>query len=150
VFALMCSQVFSLQPPNTLPALSCVFPAADQEPRHQGRHQTRQQCCACSSLRYFLRQIVNRVVEIKDRKLQDYVGDYNYYLEQNLEARRKELEREAELEAAAPKVKSQSKMTRVRTGQNSRLGSNKLGSVVTCLCCCRLYRALCKAASCTC
>lgn len=91
---------------------------------------------------------MNRVVEIKDRKLQDYVGDYNYYLEQNLEARRKELEREAELEAAAPKVKSQSKMTRVRTGQNFRLGSNKLGSVLTCLCCCRLYRALCKAASC--
>lgn len=63
--------------------------------------------------RYFLRQIVNRVVEIKGRKLADYVGDYNYYLEQNLEARRKELEREAELEAAAPKIKSQSKMTRV-------------------------------------
>ncbi|GAQ89091.1 ABC transporter family protein [Klebsormidium nitens] len=67
---------------------------------------------AVSHDRYFLRQIVNRVVEIKGRKLADYVGDYNYYLEQNLEARRKELEREAELEAAAPKIKSQSKMTR--------------------------------------
>lgn len=27
--------------------------------------------------RYFIRQIVNRVVEVNDRKLQDYKGDYN-------------------------------------------------------------------------
>lgn len=67
---------------------------------------------AVSHDRYFLRQIVNRVVEVKDHKLQDYSGDYNYYLEQNLEARRKELEREQELQEAAPTVKAKSKMSK--------------------------------------
>ncbi|XP_022774894.1 ABC transporter F family member 5-like [Durio zibethinus] len=62
--------------------------------------------------RYFIRQIVNRVVEVKDGHLQDYIGDYNYYLEKNVEAREKELEREAELEEKAPKVKAKSKMSK--------------------------------------
>ncbi|KAE8663662.1 ABC transporter F family member 5 [Hibiscus syriacus] len=62
--------------------------------------------------RYFIRQIVNRVVEVKDGHLQDYAGDYNYYLEKNIEAREKELEREAELEEKAPKVKAKSKMSK--------------------------------------
>ncbi|XVE83240.1 hypothetical protein DITRI_Ditri16bG0071900 [Diplodiscus trichospermus] len=62
--------------------------------------------------RYFIRQIVNRVVEVKDGHLQDYIGDYNYYLEKNLEARAKELEREEELEEKAPKVKAKSKMSK--------------------------------------
>uniref|UniRef100_A0A2P2K7I6 Uncharacterized protein MANES_12G143100 n=1 Tax=Rhizophora mucronata TaxID=61149 RepID=A0A2P2K7I6_RHIMU len=64
--------------------------------------------------RYFIKQIVNRVVEVKDCKLQDYAGDYNYYLEKNLDARARELEREAELEEKAPKVKAKSKMSKVR------------------------------------
>lgn len=67
---------------------------------------------AVSHDRYFLRQIVNRVVEVKDGMLWDYVGDYNYYLENNLEARKRELEREEELEAKAPKVKAKSKMSK--------------------------------------
>ncbi|KAL2610778.1 hypothetical protein R1flu_022470 [Riccia fluitans] len=67
---------------------------------------------AVSHDRYFLRQIVNRVVEVKDRKLEDYVGDYNYYLEQNLEARQQELAREEELDAKSPTVKSKSKMSK--------------------------------------
>ncbi|CAD5185797.1 unnamed protein product [Musa acuminata subsp. malaccensis] len=62
--------------------------------------------------RYFIRQIVNRVVEVKDETMQDYAGDYNYYLEKNLEARDRELEREAELEERAPKVKAKSKMSK--------------------------------------
>ncbi|KAG9451210.1 hypothetical protein H6P81_011175 [Aristolochia fimbriata] len=62
--------------------------------------------------RYFIRQIVNRVIEVKDRNLQDYAGDYNYYLEKNLDARDRELEREAELEEKAPKVKAKSKMSK--------------------------------------
>lgn len=62
--------------------------------------------------RYFIRQIVNRVVEVKDCNLQDYAGDYNYYLEKNLDARERELEREAELEEKAPKVKAKSKMSK--------------------------------------
>ncbi|XP_068636481.1 ABC transporter F family member 5 isoform X2 [Aristolochia californica] len=62
--------------------------------------------------RYFIRQIVNRVIEVKDSNLQDYAGDYNYYLEKNLDARERELEREAELEEKAPKVKAKSKMSK--------------------------------------
>ncbi|PIN20225.1 putative transporter (ABC superfamily) [Handroanthus impetiginosus] len=62
--------------------------------------------------RYFIRQIVNRVLEVKDGTLQDYAGDYNYYLEKNLEARERELEREAELEEKSPKAKAKSKMSK--------------------------------------
>lgn len=62
--------------------------------------------------RYFIKQIVNRVVEVKDSSLQDYAGDYNYYLEKNLDARVRELEREAELEEKAPKAKAKSKMSK--------------------------------------
>ncbi|WOL02712.1 ABC transporter F family member 5 isoform X2 [Canna indica] len=62
--------------------------------------------------RYFIRQIVNRVVEVKDQTLQDYAGDYNYYLEKNLEARERELEREAEIEEKGPKIKAKSKMSK--------------------------------------
>eukprot|EP00249_Psilotum_nudum_P021525 c28141_g1_i1 orf=636-3107(-) len=67
---------------------------------------------AVSHDRYFLRQIVNRVVELKNGTLENYAGDYNYYLEQNLEARRRELEREAELEAKSSTVKAKSKMSK--------------------------------------
>ncbi|CAI9763442.1 unnamed protein product [Fraxinus pennsylvanica] len=62
--------------------------------------------------RYFIKQIVNRVLEVKDGNLRDYAGDYNYYLEKNLEAREKELEREAELEEKSPKSKAKSKMSK--------------------------------------
>lgn len=67
---------------------------------------------AVSHDRYFLRQIVNRVVEVNNKKLQNYAGDYNYYLEQNLEARRLEMERNKELDAKAPIVKAKSKMSK--------------------------------------
>ncbi|CAH9111964.1 unnamed protein product [Cuscuta epithymum] len=62
--------------------------------------------------RYFIKQIVNRVLEVKDGALQDYDGDYEYYLEKNLEAREKQLEREAELDEKSPKAKSKTKMSK--------------------------------------
>ncbi|XP_062182300.1 ABC transporter F family member 5-like [Phragmites australis] len=62
--------------------------------------------------RYFVKQIVNRVIEVNDQTIQDYQGDYNYYLERNLEARERELAREEELEEKAPKVKAKSKMSK--------------------------------------
>ncbi|GJN25704.1 hypothetical protein PR202_gb13567 [Eleusine coracana subsp. coracana] len=62
--------------------------------------------------RYFIKQIVNRVIEVTDQTIQDYKGDYNYYLERNLEARERELAREEELEEKAPKVKAKSKMSK--------------------------------------
>lgn len=42
-----------------------------------------------------------------------YVILVQYYLEKNLDARERELEREAELEEKAPKVKAKSKMSKV-------------------------------------
>lgn len=62
--------------------------------------------------RYFIKQIVNRVLEVKDGSLQDYAGDYNYYLEKNIEARERELEREADVEEKSPKAKAKSKMSK--------------------------------------
>ncbi|KAJ3675529.1 hypothetical protein LUZ60_004571 [Juncus effusus] len=62
--------------------------------------------------RYFVKQIVNRVIEVKDKTLQDYNGDYNYYLEKNLEARVQSLAREEELADKAPKIKAKSKMSK--------------------------------------
>ncbi|CAH8270620.1 unnamed protein product [Arabidopsis lyrata] len=62
--------------------------------------------------RYFIKQIVNRVIEVRDGGLMDYAGDYNYYLEKNVEARARELEKEAELEEKGPKVKAKSKMSK--------------------------------------
>ncbi|GER48991.1 ABC transporter F family member [Striga asiatica] len=62
--------------------------------------------------RYFIKQIVNRVLEVRDGFLQDYSGDYDYYLEKNIEAREGELEREAELEDKSPKAKAKSKMSK--------------------------------------
>ncbi|KAJ6740722.1 ABC TRANSPORTER F FAMILY MEMBER 5 [Salix purpurea] len=62
--------------------------------------------------RYFIKQIVNRVVEVKDDKLQDYAGDYNYYLEKNLDARRRILNVRQSLRTKAPKVKAKSKMSK--------------------------------------
>ncbi|KAL4354809.1 hypothetical protein GQ457_06G043360 [Hibiscus cannabinus] len=61
--------------------------------------------------RYFIQQIVNRVVEVKDGHLQDYRGDYNYFLEKNIEAREKELERDTELRKRGPKA-AKSKMSK--------------------------------------
>ncbi|XP_059308008.1 ABC transporter F family member 5 [Lycium ferocissimum] len=62
--------------------------------------------------RYFIKQIVNRVLEVKDGTFHDYEGDYDYYLEKNLEARERELEREAEIEDKSPKAKAKSKMSK--------------------------------------
>ncbi|KAL8151870.1 hypothetical protein V2J09_021678 [Rumex salicifolius] len=67
---------------------------------------------AVSHDRYFIKQIVNRVIEVNNGRLQDYAGDYNYYLEKNLDARQRELEREEELEEKATKVKAKSKMSK--------------------------------------
>ncbi|KAF5957845.1 hypothetical protein HYC85_005070 [Camellia sinensis] len=66
--------------------------------------------------RYFIKQIVNRVLEVKDGSLQDYAGDYNtgseIDCEKNIEARERELEREADVDEKSPKAKAKSKMSK--------------------------------------
>lgn len=51
--------------------LSCIWLSQEALREYTGT------VVAVSHDRYFLRQIVNRVVEVSDRRLQDYVGDYN-------------------------------------------------------------------------
>ncbi|CAA7034777.1 unnamed protein product [Microthlaspi erraticum] len=53
--------------------------------------------------RYFIRQVVNRVIQVKHGGLEDYAGDYNYYLWKDAEARAQEVERKAELKTKRPK-----------------------------------------------
>lgn len=45
---------------------------------------------------------------------------WQYYLDKNLEARKRELDREAELEEKAPKVKAKSKMSKVKAKSNTK------------------------------
>eukprot|EP00899_Mesostigma_viride_P003507 jgi/Mesvir1/13157/Mv06125-RA.1 len=68
---------------------------------------------AVSHDRYFLRQIVTRVVEIRDAKVVDYEGDYDYYLYKNETVAAKEAEREAAaLEIEKENIKAKSKMSK--------------------------------------
>lgn len=60
-------------------------------------------CPPCSAII----QLLNLLV------LYDLVYILQYYLEKNLDARMRELEREAELEEKAPKIKAKSKMSKV-------------------------------------
>ena len=57
---------------------------------------------AVSHDRYFLKQIVSRVIEVKDNKLMDYDGNYDYYLEMNKEIAEKQAFREETIANAAP------------------------------------------------
>ncbi|TYI01797.1 hypothetical protein ES332_A11G225200v1 [Gossypium tomentosum] len=54
----------------------------------------------------------NFKADMLDRKVSLLSGGEKYFLEKNLEAREKELEREAELDEKAPKVKTKSKMSK--------------------------------------
>ncbi|MFN5516318.1 MAG: ABC-F family ATP-binding cassette domain-containing protein [Cyanobacteriota bacterium] len=63
--------------------------------------------------RYFISQVANKIVEIRDGEFKTYLGDYHYYLdklaeEKEAERRRLEAQRQAE-KKAAKKTKEQSK-----------------------------------------
>ena len=56
--------------------------------------------------RYFISQVANKIVEIKDGELIEYAGDYHYYLEKVAETEAKEKSRiEAEAKAAKDAAK---------------------------------------------
>ncbi len=56
--------------------------------------------------RYFISQVANKIVEIRDGELVVYAGDYNYYLEKKEQER---IEAEEAAKAAAKKVKTKGK-----------------------------------------
>lgn len=64
--------------------------------------------------RYFLKQIANRVIEVNEKQLQDYEGDYDYYLVKNKDAAEKDMERQAIQEEIQKKqTKAKSKVPKV-------------------------------------
>lgn len=58
---------------------------------------------AVSHDRYFLRRIATRVLELRAGVLQDYAGDYEYFLSQNAKAAAKAGAAEAAAKAVAQK-----------------------------------------------
>jgi ATPase components of ABC transporters with duplicated ATPase domains len=56
--------------------------------------------------RYFISQVANKIVEIRDGELIVYAGDYNYYLEKKEQER---IEAEIAAKVAAQKAKKQGK-----------------------------------------
>eukprot|EP00898_Chlorokybus_atmophyticus_P001114 jgi/Chlat1/2002/Chrsp158S02318 len=83
---------------------------------------------AVSHDRYFLKQIVTRVVEVKEGKLVDYEGDYGYYLEKNEDAAEREEVREAAKVEVEAKPKAKSKMLKSRLTRRKRQSSLGLGA----------------------
>jgi ATP-binding cassette, subfamily F, member 3 len=65
--------------------------------------------------RYFISQVANKIVEIRDGELRVYRGDYHYYLgkieEERQKAERERLEAEKAAKAAAKRAKQQAKKT---------------------------------------
>ncbi|NJL82019.1 MAG: ATP-binding cassette domain-containing protein [Chloroflexaceae bacterium] len=63
--------------------------------------------------RYFIGQVANKIVEIRDGELRTYLGNYHYYLEKLAEERQKaeqgKIEAEKTVKAAAKRVKEQEK-----------------------------------------
>ncbi|CAA7034781.1 unnamed protein product [Microthlaspi erraticum] len=72
------------------------------------------------------KQVVNRVIQVKDGGLEDYLGDYNFYLWKNAEARAQEVERKAELKMKLPKVKAKEKMSNAEKSAVEMLKSIEL------------------------
>ncbi|MGF1491122.1 MAG: ABC transporter ATP-binding protein, partial [Microcoleaceae cyanobacterium] len=62
--------------------------------------------------RYFISQVANKIVEIRDGEFHTYLGDYHYYLDKIAEE--KEAERLAKLEAEKA-AKKKAKATKKKT-----------------------------------
>ena len=73
--------------------------------------------------RYFLRRVANRIVEVKDRKLMDYKGDYTVFLESNdHEAEAEDVRVEEKKKKEQKKIKAKSKMSKA---EKARLKKEK-------------------------
>lgn len=69
--------------------------------------------------RYFISQVANKIVEIRDGELRLYRGDYHYYLdklaEEKQQAQQEKLAAEKAVKAAAKRAKQQAKKTKLKT-----------------------------------
>ena len=65
------------EPKTTMHMLNMQLILPSPSPLQEALREFRGTVIAVSHDRYFLRQIVNRVVEVKEHKLQDYSGDYS-------------------------------------------------------------------------
>merc|ERR1712224_826507 len=73
--------------------------------------------------RYFLRQVANRIVEVRDQRLVDYKGDYNVFLQENDEEAEAEEVRVGEKKRKdQKKIKAKSKMSKA---EKTRLKKEK-------------------------
>ncbi len=71
--------------------------------------------------RYFVSQVANKIVEIRDGELRQYQGDYHYYLdkiaEENERARLEQIEKEKSAKTAAKRQKQRDKQRQKRETQ---------------------------------
>merc|ERR1711924_517405 len=73
--------------------------------------------------RYFLRQVANRIVEVRDQRLVDYKGDYDVFLQENDEEAEAEEVRVGEKKRKdQKKIKAKSKMSKA---EKTRLKKEK-------------------------
>ncbi|MGB3570431.1 MAG: ABC-F family ATP-binding cassette domain-containing protein [Phormidesmis sp.] len=73
--------------------------------------------------RYFVSQVANKIVEIRDGELRQYQGDYHYYLdkisEEKERTRLEQIEQEKAAKAAAKRQKQQEKQRQKREAQTT-------------------------------
>merc|ERR1711924_377294 len=73
--------------------------------------------------RYFLRQVANRIVEVRDQRLVDYKGDYDVFLQENdEEAEAEEVRVGGKKRKDQKKIKAKSKMSKA---EKTRLKKEK-------------------------
>ncbi|MEM8503110.1 MAG: ABC-F family ATP-binding cassette domain-containing protein [Cyanobacteria bacterium P01_D01_bin.1] len=77
--------------------------------------------------RYFISQVANKIVEIRNGELRVYQGDYHYYLdklnEEKERARLEKIEAEKAAKAAARRQKQKDKQRKKQTAQTATKGS---------------------------
>jgi len=76
---------------------------------------------AVSHDRYFLRQIVTRVLTVEDQQIVDYEGDYEYFLEQNED----EAERLEEMEAKKREVEKSNITAKSKVSKAEKMKAKK-------------------------
>jgi ATPase subunit of ABC transporter with duplicated ATPase domains len=69
--------------------------------------------------RYFINKVADKIIEIEEKKLKVYTGDYNYYLEEYEKYQLKQETLAASSPVNKPKVKENKTTEKVRIGNNN-------------------------------